>query len=143
MKQNSIPRNPAIQSATLVGIMIFTMAGVSHAQTGTAGHDGASIPGQGVSAARQSSSEQKDAASDQENLPQKNDGAAPGQGAPQSGSPSTSLPSTQEPGLGEPPAPEPESLFRKIIRIFFGPDSPPGPNRDVDTNISAGGAGGG
>ncbi|KIO50411.1 hypothetical protein [Nitrosospira sp. NpAV] len=144
MKQNSILRSPAMQSAALAGIMILTMAGVPHAQTGAAGHDGASIPGQGVSTATQPSSRQKDAASDQESSPQKKGSAAPEQHTPdQSGSPASSLPSNQEPGWGESPAPEPESLFRKIIRIFFGPDSPPGPNPDVDTNISAGGAAGG
>lgn len=141
MKENSILRSPALQSAALAGIMIFTMTGAPHAQTGVAGHDGASIPEQGTSTPRQPLSRQSVAASDQESsLPT----TAPGQGAPHpSGSPSVSLPSDQEPDLGESPTPEPESLFRKIIRIFFGPDSPPGPNQDVDTNISAGGAGGG
>lgn len=36
-----------------------------------------------------------------------------------------------------------ESLFRRILRVLSGPNTPPGPNTDVDTNISAGGAAGG
>jgi hypothetical protein len=36
-----------------------------------------------------------------------------------------------------------ESVFKKILRVLRGPDTPPGPNTDVDTNISAGGAAGG
>lgn len=38
--------------------------------------------------------------------------------------------------------PEQEDLFCKMVRILYGPDTPRGPNRDVDDNISAGGAGG-
>jgi hypothetical protein len=38
--------------------------------------------------------------------------------------------------------PEDETFLCKMIRIFYGPDTPRGPNRDVDENISAGGAGG-
>lgn len=39
--------------------------------------------------------------------------------------------------------PPKESLFKKILRVLYGPNTPPGPNTDVDTNISAGGAAGG
>jgi hypothetical protein len=41
-----------------------------------------------------------------------------------------------------PPIPENERLLDKIIRILAGPDWC-GPDPDVDTNISAGGAAGG
>jgi hypothetical protein len=40
-------------------------------------------------------------------------------------------------------APPKESLFKRILRVLYGPNTPPGPNTDVDTNISAGGAAGG
>jgi hypothetical protein len=40
-------------------------------------------------------------------------------------------------------APVQESFLKKLLKILYGPDTPPGPNPDVDTNISAGGAGGG
>lgn len=39
--------------------------------------------------------------------------------------------------------PPKESLLNKILRVLYGPNTPPGPNTDVDTNISAGGAAGG
>ena len=39
--------------------------------------------------------------------------------------------------------PPKESLLKKILRVLYGPNKPPGPNTDVDTNISAGGAAGG
>ena len=35
-----------------------------------------------------------------------------------------------------------ESLFEKILRVLYRRNTPPGPNTDVDTNISAGGAAG-
>lgn len=38
--------------------------------------------------------------------------------------------------------PEDETFLCKMIRIFYGPDTPRGPNRDVEENLSAGGAGG-
>lgn len=38
---------------------------------------------------------------------------------------------------------EGDSVLRRFIKLFYGPDRPPGPDPDVDTNISAGGAGGG
>lgn len=129
MVRYSILRNSAIQLVVLAGLTIFAMT---------------TIYAQGGGAAGQPPPVQEDAASGQGSSLPKNDSTTPGQGTlDQSGSPSVSLPSDQEAGLGEYPPPEPKSLFQKIITIFFGRDSPPGPNRDVDTNISAGGAGGG
>lgn len=129
MVRYSILRNSAIQLVVLAGLTIFAMT---------------TIYAQGGGAAGQPPPVQEDAASGQGSSLLKNDSTTPGQGTPnQSVSPSVSLPSDQEAGLGEDPPPEPKSLFHKIIKIFFGRDSPPGPNRDVDTNISAGGAGGG
>lgn len=37
---------------------------------------------------------------------------------------------------------EEEDFLCKLVRIFWGTDRPYGPNRDMDDNISAGGAGG-
>lgn len=129
MVRYSILRNAAIQLVVLAGLTIFAMTTIYAQGGGAAGH-----PPSG----------QEDAVSGQEGSLLKKDSTTPGQGTPdQSGSPSVSLPSDQEAGLGEHPPPEPKNLFQKIITIFFGRDSPPGPNRDVDTNISAGGAGGG
>ncbi len=39
-------------------------------------------------------------------------------------------------------SPDQEDFLCKVGRILFGSDKPLGPNRDVDENISAGGAGG-
>lgn len=129
MVRYSILRNSAIQLVVLAGLTIFAMT---------------TIYAQGGGVAGQPPPVQEDAASGQGSSLLKNDGTTPGQGTPnQSVSPSVSLPSDQEAGLGEDPPAEQKSLFHKIIKIFFGRDSPPGPNRDVDTNISAGGAGGG
>jgi hypothetical protein len=50
--------------------------------------------------------------------------------------------SAQQPGSCGYTTPDQESFLCKMIRIFYGPDTPPGPNRDMDNNISAGGAGG-
>jgi hypothetical protein len=47
-----------------------------------------------------------------------------------------------DPGSCAYSTPEDETFLCKMIRIFYGPDTPRGPNRDVDENISAGGAGG-
>ncbi|HVW65556.1 MAG TPA: hypothetical protein VHB01_11125 [Nitrosospira sp.] len=38
--------------------------------------------------------------------------------------------------------PDDETFLCKMIRIFYGPDTPRGPNPDVEQNLSAGGAGG-
>ena len=39
-------------------------------------------------------------------------------------------------------SPEQEDFLCKMVRILYGPDTPRGPNRDMDENISAGGSGG-
>jgi hypothetical protein len=39
-------------------------------------------------------------------------------------------------------SPEQEDFLCKMVRILYGPDTPRGPNRNMDENISAGGAGG-
>ena len=35
-----------------------------------------------------------------------------------------------------------EDFLCKLARLFWGPDTPRGPNQDMDSNITAGGAGG-
>lgn len=72
-----------------------------------------------------------------------NSGPAAGQPSPDQAAASASGP---YPGQARrwcaPPIPENEGLLHKIIRILSGPDWC-GPDPDVDTNISAGGAAGG
>jgi hypothetical protein len=67
----------------------------------------------------------------------------PGQNAsPQSNSTSSEAVEVQ-PGNAWWEHAEGDSPLRRFIKLFYGPDRPPGPDPDVDTNISAGGAGGG
>lgn len=144
MKHNSILKNSAIRPAVLAGIMMYALASVSHAQTGATGHDIAPIPEQDGPAAGQSSPGQQGATSDRGDSPSKNDNAASGQGtSDQTDDSPVPSPAKQESGLDGHAPPQQESFLRKIVRILFGRDSSSGPNRDVDTNISAGGAGGG
>jgi hypothetical protein len=77
-------------------------------------------------------------------LPQsENSGPAAGQPAPDQAAASASgLYPGQARRWCAPPIPENEGLLHKIIRILSGPDWC-GPDPDVDTNISAGGAAGG
>lgn len=144
MKHNSILKNSAIRSVVLAGIVMYTVASVSHAQTGATGHDIAPIPGQDGSVAGQPSPRQQGATPSPGDSPPKNGNAASGQGTSDQ-TEASSVPSSakQESGPGGHPTLEQEGFLRKIIRIFSGPDSSSGPNRDVDTNISAGGAAGG
>ena len=80
MKHNSILKNSAIRSVVLAGIMMYTVASVSHAQTGATGHDIAPIPGQDGSAARQPSPGQQGATPNLGGSLPKNGNAASGQG---------------------------------------------------------------
>ena len=50
--------------------------------------------------------------------------------------------SAQQPESCRYTTPDQETFLCKIIRIFYGPDTTSRPNRDMDHNISAGGAGG-
>lgn len=145
MKHNSILKNSAIRSVVLLaGIVMYTVANVSHAQTGATGHDIAPVPGQDGSVTGQPSPRQQGTTPSAGGSPPKNGNAASGQGTSDQTDASPVPPSAkQESGPGGHSTPKQESFLRKIIRIFSGPDSSSGPNRDVDTNISAGGAAGG
>ena len=102
------------------------------------------MSGQGSTLAGQSSSGQESAKTDQRSSQSKSDGTASGQGASdQSGSSSSKACMEQKLASCEQPAPQQEGFLHKLLRILYGPDTPPGPNPDVDTNISAGGAAGG
>lgn len=129
MKPTSILKNPAARSVVFASFMIFSIVNVSHAQTGSA---------------EQHSSGWGDTPPSQGNSLRENSGPAPaGQGKPtQPGSPPGWSSAGQGSGSCRHATPDQESFLCKAIRIFYGPDTPPGPNRDVDDNISAGGAGG-
>jgi hypothetical protein len=139
MKHAFILQHPLARPVVLAGILIFAAAGMSHAQSGTAGQDSASTAETRGSKTAQSG--RGDSPGDQENTPQKKDGDAPSQGRPDASSNEECA--EQEADACEQPAPQQESFLRRIIKLFYGPDTRREPNLDVDTNISAGGAGGG
>jgi hypothetical protein len=144
MKRISILKNLATWSAVLAGVMAFGMACVSHAQTGSMEQDSTRTSGQGSSLSGQSSSDQESGKTDQRDSQPKSKGSASGQSASdQSDSSSSKVCAEQKLSPCEQPAPQQEGFLHKLIRILYGPDTPPGPNPDVDTNISAGGAAGG
>ncbi|MGH8763386.1 MAG: hypothetical protein ACREUR_09175 [Nitrosospira sp.] len=126
-------KSSAARSAILASI-ILGAASLSYAQTTSAAEqEGASAAKQGWGDAKdQSSSSQKGSST---------------QGAPdQAGPPSGWSSAGQVPRSGSESCrystPEEETFLCKFIRIFYGPDTPRGPNPDVENNISAGGAGG-
>jgi hypothetical protein len=144
MKHIPILKNLATRSAVLAGVMAFGMANVSHAQTGSMEQNSIRMSGQGSTLAGESSSSQESAKTDQRSSQSKSDGTASGLGASdQSDSSSTKACAEQKLASCEQPAPQQEGFLHKLLRILYGPDTPPGPNPDVDTNISAGGAAGG
>lgn len=148
MSHTSILNNLAAWSAKLavvIGVAItFGMASSSYAQTGAVERDSAPVSRQDSSLAGQSSSEQEGPKTDQRNSQSTSGRTAPCQEASdQSDSSSSKAGTEQESTPCEQSAPKREGFFHKLIRILSGPNTPPGPNRDVDTNISAGGAAGG
>ncbi|MGH8763387.1 MAG: hypothetical protein ACREUR_09180 [Nitrosospira sp.] len=141
MKHVFILQYLTARSVALASILIFTAASLSHAQTGTAGQGSASTPEPHGSKAAQPGREDSPGA--QENAQPKEDVHAPGQGTAGADASLNEECTAQEADACEPPAPEEKSFLRRMIKLFYGPDRPPGPDPDVDTNISAGGAGGG
>ena len=125
--------------------MAFCMVNVSNAQTGEEDHGSGTTSRQSVPAAEQPSSLQENDTADQRTLPPEQGGPAAGPGATgHAASPPVHASISQKSsGVCQPHTGEEESLWRRVIRWFCGPGSPHGPDRDVDTNISAGGAGGG
>ncbi|MEO6824139.1 MAG: hypothetical protein ABI167_05325 [Nitrosospira sp.] len=131
-------------SAALVIVMAFGMADSSHAQTGSVEQHGAPVSRQDGSLAGQPSSGPENARTDQRSSPSKSDESAPRQDVPAQSEAASSRACAEEKSTScAQPAPEQESFLHKLIRILYGPNTPPGPNPDVDTNISAGGAAGG
>lgn len=118
MTHNFTLRNFTATSVFLVNVIIFGIAGVCHAQTAAQEQGQAAAPGQTGqigSATVPSSSGQ--------------DGSSTGWSA------------GKRSGWCPQSIADQEDFLCKVIRVLTGPDSS-GPNRDVDENISAGGAGG-
>jgi hypothetical protein len=144
MKHRFTLSNATAWFVTLAGIMIFGFMSVSHAQTGATEQPGTPMSVQGSPVIAQLSQRWGDAATGQKDLPPERAGAASAPGTPDQSNSSSSWSSVEQaPGSGSCryATPEQESFFCKMRRIFYGRDSS-GPNRDVDSNISAGGAGG-
>lgn len=139
MKRTFILQFLTARSATFAGILILAAASMSHAQTGTAEQGSISASEPHGSKATQAGS--GNSPGSHENAPPKKDGHVSDQGA--AGAPSNEECAAQEADACEQSAPEQKSLLRRIMKVLYGPDRPPGPDPDVDTNISAGGAGGG
>src|SRR5688500_9021612 len=136
MKHSYILKNPATRSVIFAGILIFGIAGVSHAQTSTTAQGGVQLLAQAGSSDGQPSSGWKD--------PVTGPGAAPPQAGAGHTDPSEGWASAgQTSSSCRHATPEQESFLCKVVRILYRAESPRrGPNRDMDENISAGGAGG-
>ncbi|SEP04929.1 hypothetical protein [Nitrosovibrio sp. Nv6] len=134
----SVMKGGIARSWILACTIFFGIAAASPVQGDNAGKDTGSMPARPGSAAGAQPGQGNDTAGQKATAPE--DGSSsPSQGAPdQTGSSSAS----RESGTCRQPIPDQEGFFRKVIGLLFAPDSC-GPNRDVDTNISAGGAGGG
>lgn len=132
-----------VRFLVLAGIMIFGVS-ASHAQIDGEKELGAPLSPQGGAIVAQLSQNWGDAATGQSDVPRDGAGAISAlRTSDQARSSSNWLSADQAAGSGSCryATPEQESFFCKIKRIFYERDSS-GPNRDMDSNISAGGAGG-
>lgn len=143
MKHRFTLYNAIARCAVLAGVMIFGLMSVSHAQTGKTAQSGP-MSAQGALIVAQLSPRWGDAATGQKDYPPESTGAASAPATLNQANSSSSWSSVEQaPGSGSCryATPEQESFFCKMRRVFYGRDSG-GPNRDMDSNISAGGAGG-
>lgn len=151
MKHSFILKN-STRSLIFAGTLIFGTMGVSHAQTGMAAQGGANLLPQAGSGAEQPTSGWKDPLTGQAPAPEDNTAAAtpaaPAQAAPAQAAPAQTDSSSgwssagQTSGSCQHATPEQESFLCKVVRILYRAETPRGPNRDMDENVSAGGAGG-
>ena len=111
--------------------LFFLGSGIAHAQSNSGQH---SAPW-GDAAKKQGASQ----GNNQTNTAPKAENPPP---PAQTASFEPSATSERDPGSCAYSTPEDETFLCKMIRIFYGPDMPRGPNRDVEENLSAGGAGG-
>ncbi len=148
MKHTFILKNPAIRSLIFAGTLIFGTVGLSHAQTGMTAQGGTHLLAQAGSGAEQPASGWKDPVTGQAAASQNNTAAAAAQAAPAQAAPSQADSSSgwssagQTSGSCQHATPEQESFLCKVVRILYRAETPRGPNRDMDENVSAGGAGG-
>lgn len=148
MKSRSLVTSREISAPLfiLIGIALFAAADICRAQTASEPSSDSLIPGLFIDTTTRAPVEQENTETGWKVPPQEN--RSP-EKEPQPDQASTSQgwsPPAQgsESGYGscKYATPEQEDFFCKMVRILYGPDTPRGPNRDVDENISAGGAGG-
>ena len=142
MKHTVILKN-STRSLIFAGTLIFGATGVSHAQPGMGVQGGVHLLAQAGSGVEQPASGWKDPVTGQAAAPGNNtavpaQAAAPSQTDPSSGWSSGG----QTSGSCQHATPEQESFLCKVVRILYRAETPRGPNRDMDENVSAGGAGG-
>ena len=159
MKHSGILKTGTMLVALFAGIIIFGVANISHAQSDPVKRENNWVSDIFVNTTQQSQPAlEKDALgwelppgtneekgnkaekgeSDKASVaPQQTDQADTAEGweAPAQGSESGH-------GSCKYATPEQEDFLCKMVRILYGPDTPRGPNRDMDENISAGGSGG-
>jgi hypothetical protein len=147
MTDNFILKNPAARSLIFAGILILGTVGLSHAQTGFSAQSGVHLLAQAGSSGEKPASGWKDPVTGQAAAPEDNTAAA-AQAAPapaaasQTDSSSGWSSAGQTSGSCQHATPEQESFLCKVVRILYRAETPRGPNRDMDENVSAGGAGG-
>lgn len=146
MKHSFILNSPAAQSLIIAGTLILGTVGISHAQTAPtdmAAQSGAHLLAQAGSSTEQPASGWKDPATGQTATPE-NNAAAPAQAAssPTDSASGWSAAGQQTSDSCQHATPEQESFLCKVVRILYRAESPRGPNRDMDENVSVGGAGG-
>lgn len=130
--------------AAFAGILFVAAANIAHAENDAAARN----------AAAQTNSQKTDAPADKPawggNEAAKDRGSwfsrifgssAP-KSAPSGQTDSSGWSSSKEGHSGCGSNPDEEDFLCKLARIFWGPDTPSGPNQDMDSNITAGGAGG-
>jgi hypothetical protein len=145
MKHAFIPSKLKVRSIGFAIVAALCIVKVSHAQTNVAGHDSGSASWQSLPLAEQLLLSQGDSATDQSSSLSQNGESAARHDSPSPIAPSPTAASAEQKISGpcQVSSHEDESLLRKLIRMFCRPGASQGPNPDVDTNISAGGAGGG
>jgi len=162
MKQVSLLRSSV--AAALASIVMFAVANIAYAQAGAATQSGAAAQAgsaQANSAAGQRTSGWNENAPDRGSWLSRIFGSsASGTAAPAPEAPApTPASASHAAGSGQTDASGwsssgqgtsgcrqsstgEEDFLCKLARILWGPDTPQGPNRDMDDNITAGGAGG-
>ncbi|WON72512.1 hypothetical protein [Nitrosospira sp. Is2] len=125
----------------ILGIISFMISGVTSAQIIIAEQQSDSAPWLLDKTAKPMPGE-KDEAKTPERMPaEKSSSTSAGQEVSADSSSSSGWLPSQGYGSCRHSAPDQEDFFCTLGRILFG-STPSGPNRDVDENISAGGAGG-